>query len=139
MAWFRENAYPPKPSFCGRGGVCFLPECYSRCQSANLLKGGFAVFVLATGTMTVSATWNLISPNPVYPGSTQSGSTTNHLSPSRMVCLDQTHGKICWHLASWPEWGTHSWVVPGESSGQGPSTPCSCDSEMQPRGYLLEL
>lgn len=58
-----------------------------------LLKGGYAVFVLATGTMTVSEMWNLVSPNPVGPGSTQSGSTTNHLGPSRMVCLGQTYGK----------------------------------------------
>lgn len=40
-------------------------------QLAFLLKGGCAVFVLATGTMTMLATWGLASPNPANPVSMQ--------------------------------------------------------------------
>lgn len=64
-----------------------------------LLKGGYAVFVLTTGTMTVSEMWNLVSPNPVGPGSTQSGSLQTIWALPGWCAWTRHTERIFWHLA----------------------------------------
>lgn len=102
-----------------------------------LLKGGCIVFVLATETMAVLAAWGLASPNPTNPGNMQSGSTTSHPGPSRL--MNQTHRKdLSVSGIVGRSQVAHCWLVSRESTGKKPHASCRNDSEMQPRGYLLD-
>lgn len=105
-----------------------------------LLKGGCAVFVFATETTAVLATWGSYFSQPNQ--SRKHAIRLNYKPPEPFqadVCEPDTWGEFASILVygaglGWPIAG----VVSGESTGEESHVSCSYDSEMQPRGYLLD-